>query len=190
MKFTDTEIIIAIKNGQSKDVLLFLYKTVQPQVKSWIIKNKGSEEEAQDIFQDAVIALYKYVIQNKFKEENGVAAFVFTVSKNLWINRVKQKNKFVGDSELNKNIAEENDFLAETINQERAVKIREILSKLGETCKELLTYKIYHQMSMEEISTKMGFNNADTAKTKHYKCKQRLIKLVKENEQLKEFLHA
>jgi hypothetical protein len=34
-------------------------------------------------------------------------------------------------------------------------------------------------MSMAEIAEKMGFANADTAKTKKYKCKQELDKMIK-----------
>ena len=191
MKYTDDEILNAIKNGQSGDVLNYLYQNIQPKIKAHVLQNNGDEEEAQDIFQDAVIAFYKYVRMNQFKEGNSVTGFIYSISKNLWINRVKQKNKIVGNIEKHENnFMEENDFFSQTISNERADKIQEILSQLGERCKELLTYSIYNRMTMEEISVKMGFNNANTAKTKHYKCKQRLIQLVKENTHLKEFLYS
>ena len=191
MTYTDDEILNAIKKGQSGDVLNYLYKNVQPKIKAHVLQNNGDEEEAQDIFQDAVIAFYKYVRMNQFKEGNSVAGFIYSISKNSWINRAKQKNRTVGNMEKHENnFAEENNFFAQTISDERTQKIQEILSQLGERCKELLTYSIYNRMTMEEISQKMGLNNANTAKTKHYKCKQRLIELVKENKHLKEFLYS
>ena len=191
MNYTDDEILRAIKSENSGSVLNYLYKNVQPKIKAWVLQNNGDVEEAQDIFQDAVIAFYKYVRMNQFKEGNNVTGFIYSISKNLWINRVKQKNRMVVNIEKHENnFIEENDFFSQIISNERANKIQEILSQLGERCKELLTHSIYDRMTMEEISKKMGFNNADTAKTKHYKCKQRLIELVKENKHLKEFLYS
>lgn len=191
MKYTDDEILTAIKKGESDNVLKFLYKNVQPKVKSWVLQNNGDDDEAQDIFQDAVVAFYKYVTADKFKEGSSVAGFIYTIGKNLWINRVKQKSRFIGNVEAHSNkYSEEMVFQSQDISSERAEKMQEILSQLGERCKELLTYSIFYKMPMEDISEKMGFNNADTAKTKNYKCKQRLIKLIKENAHLKELLYS
>ncbi|MBL4657838.1 MAG: sigma-70 family RNA polymerase sigma factor [Flavobacteriales bacterium] len=191
MKFSDEEILKAIQDGASEKPLTFLYETVQPKIKAWILQNNGDEEEAQDIFQDAVIAFYRYVTTGQFKQEYSIAGFIFQVSKNMWINRVKQKNKLTGDIEQHVNLrTEETDFDVQTITQDRAEIIQEILSRLGERCKELLTYSIFHNMSMKDISKKMNFSNANTAKTKNYKCKQRLIKLVKDNEYFRTSLYT
>ena len=191
MRFSDEEILKAIQYGSSEEVLDFLYRTVQPKVSMWILQNNGDKEEAQDVFQDAVIAFYRYVKMNRFKQGNSVAGFIYSVSRNLWINRAKQKSRFVSDSEKHVNLAaEENDFYAQTISEDRAQRIQELLTQLGERCKELLTYSIFDNLSMEEISKKMGFSNANTAKTKNYKCKQRMIQLVKENEYFRSALYA
>ncbi len=192
MKYSDTEIVAQIKKGDSDSVLNFLYQTVQFKISSWIIQNNGNEEEAQDIFQDAVVAFYKFVLANKFEEGRSVEGFIFAIGRNLWINRVKQKNKLMMDAEgIEKlpEITEESDFLTEIVDAERAQKMEVLLSQLGERCKELLTLSIFYSMPMEDISEKMGFSNANTAKTKNYKCKQRLIKIIKENEQVKEWLY-
>jgi|CXWL01.1.fsa_nt_gi RNA polymerase sigma factor (sigma-70 family) len=191
MQYTDNEVLSAIKNGKSADVLNYLYRSIQPKIRAWVIKNNGDEEEAQDIFQDAIIAFYKYVRMNQFKEENSIAGFIFSISKNLWINRVKQKNRFTDNMEIHTNkYIHESEFSEQIISDERAEKIQEILSQLGERCKELLTYSVFQNMSMEDICKKMGFNNSDTAKTKNYKCKQRLIKLVKDHKHFKKLLYS
>ncbi len=41
---------------------------------------------------------------------------------------------------------------------------------------------------MQDIAEKLGFANADTAKTKKYKCKKELDKLIKEKYQSSDFL--
>ena len=51
------------------------------------------------------------------------------------------------------------------------------LSQLGEPCRAILEDYYMHNASMQEISLKFGYTNADNAKTQKYKCLQRLKKL-------------
>ena len=71
---------------------------------------------------------------------------------------------------------------------ERANLINNCLNELGDTCKRILYYFYYDELSMEDIAEKMGFANADTAKTKKYKCKKELDKLVKSKYSTQDFL--
>lgn len=192
--YTDKEIIEAIRKGKTERVLNYLYDTAQYKISHWILKNNGSEEEAQDIFQDAVLSFYNYVLENRFDEEKSVEGFLFAVGRNMWINRAKQKNKMMtGEKEMKKldRLADEVDFVAQQMDKERTQQIETLLNQLGQRCKQLLTYSIFYDMRMEEIAETMGFSNANTAKTKNYKCKQRLIGLIKNNEHynLKEWLY-
>lgn len=189
-KYTDTEIIEAIRTGKSNNVLHYLYININPKIKAWIKQNNGSDDEAQDIFQDSVIAFYKFVSDNKFEYGKSVEGFLFTVAKNKWINRAKKMNQqttYEAKHESNHYVA--NEYIDFKIKTEQEEKINKVLSQLGERCKELLTYSIFNKLSMEEISQKMGFSNADTAKTKNYKCKQRLIQLMNSHQEVKEFLY-
>lgn len=192
MKYSDKEIVRAIKGGNADEVLEFLYHTVQFKISNWIIKNNGSEEEAQDIFQDSVLSFYNYVLANKFDETKSVDGFLFSIARNNWINRAKQKQKFIDSSEhveYKIEQVEDNEFIQQSNDSDRAKKLDVLLSELGERCKELLTYSIFYKMSMEEISEKMDFNNANTAKTKNYKCKQRLMKIIDTNATVKDWLY-
>ncbi|MFT5823540.1 MAG: RNA polymerase sigma factor (sigma-70 family) [Crocinitomix sp.] len=191
-KFSDIEIIQAIKIGKANHVLPFLYETTQFKIRSWILKNNGNVEEAQDIFQDAVISFYDYVLAGKFTEGKSVDAFLFSISRNLWINRTKQKSKLLVGSEGLENMGahvDNDNFLSRTMDMERAKKLDSLFNQLGERCKELLTNSIFYNLRMEEISERMGFSTANAAKTKNYKCKQRLIKIMRENEKSKEWLY-
>ncbi|MFO0265838.1 MAG: RNA polymerase subunit sigma, partial [Cyclobacteriaceae bacterium] len=58
----------------------------------------------------------------------------------------------------------------------------------GETCRKVLMYYYFDEMSMQEIAEKLGFANTDTAKTKKYKCKQKLDELVKIQYSAQDFL--
>ena len=57
--------------------------------------------------------------------------------------------------------------------------VKAILEKLGKKCAELLQYSIYYRLSNREICNKMSFTSEDAVKTQKYKCKQKLISLMK-----------
>lgn len=187
-KYKDSELITLVKEGNSDKALNYLYKTLQPKVTAWILQNSGDKEEAQDVFQDSIIVFYRYVLNNKFKIDNSVEAFIFSIAKNKWINRVKLKNKTVRiEGGVNDRALDEEYVISEDVSS--LALISNLLEQLGEVCKDLLTYSIFYKLSMEDIALKMGYENEDTAKTKKYKCKQRLVKLVKDKKGLKSILY-
>ena len=190
MAYTDQEILAAIRSGDDDKVLGHLYKTFLPKIRSMILKNSGNEDEAQDIFQDAILAFYKQVKTGKFKEQYQIGAFIYSVSRNLWINYIKKKNRSVSISEKEYLIPLEEDVLKDMITKEREQKVMEVFSQIGERCQELLTYSIFRKYSMKEICERMGFSTENAAKTRNYKCKQKLIRLVKDNQSLKKFLQG
>jgi len=185
-KYTDNELLTLIKEGKSNLALNFLYKNIQPKITIWIKQNNGSLDEAQDVFQDSVISFYQFVLKGKFKEENSIEGFLFSIARNKWVNRVKQINK-TGE-QLPLDLIETKP--EEEKNNNRSKEIEQLLSQLGEVCKELLTYSIFYKMSMEDIALRMGYSSQNAVKTKKYKCKQRLVKIVKDKRNLKEILFS
>ena len=152
------------------------------------MKNSGSEDDAKDIFQDAVLIFYKHVKTGKFNDEKEIAGFIFSVSRNLWINLAKKKKRPVELTDEAVTIEEDNNIADHLITKELEEFVIRMFTLLGETCKTLLIYSIYHKMSMKEIMEKMKFTSENVAKTKHYKCKQRLIGIVKDNASVKDML--
>ena len=191
-RYTDKEIVAAIKAGRADRELQFLYDTTQRKIRSYILGNSGSEAEAQDVFQDAVVAFFQHVLAGKFDESKSVDGFIYAIGRNLWINRAKRNSKFVKPTEAMQHsnaYSETDDFLSRTIDAERAENVQRLLGKLGARCKELLTYSIFYKLRMDEIAEKMGLANANAAKTQNYKCKQKLIRMVKENSELRAALY-
>jgi RNA polymerase sigma factor (sigma-70 family) len=180
MYVTDKDIISDLKKGNDNAVLTFLYKEVFPKVKYYIKANKGNEEEAKDIFQDAVLIFYKKVKQNTLEEPVNVTAYICLVSKNLWINRVKKINR---TTEIQGEVytEPEEDLLGNIIIEEKRNALTGLMAQVGEECQKLMKYFIYDNMSMREIATLMGYSSENVAKTYHYRCKQKLVQLVMKN---------
>lgn len=184
----ESSIISSIRKGENTLAFSKLYKSLFPGVRQYILKNNGTLEEAEDIFQDCLLLLYKYVKTNRLEEIKGINAFLFTVCKNNYINRLRTKNRntFLSTSKEYRDEQETGYELMLTTEREKT--IMELLALTGERCKDLLFATIYENLSMREICTKLGFSTEDAAKTKHYKCKQRLMEALKGKPHLVELL--
>lgn len=180
MKYSDGEIIESIKKGNDRDVLTHLYKEVLPKVKSYVCKNNGTSDEAFDIFQDSMVAFYRFVKEDRFNKEYHVASFIFIICRNLWVTRAKRDKRNVHMDQALEQISDSaNNALDYLITHERETLIRSLLQQLGNKCQELLKYSVYDDLSAREICEIMGFTSEDAVKTQKYKCKQKLAELLK-----------
>lgn len=176
---SDRDIINCIRSGRDTSVLERLYEDIFPKIKKYIRKNSGSEDDAFDIFQDGVVIFYNYVVSGRYKENYEISGFLYTVCKNLWINKAKHNRLHIRLNESIETLGDNENVLNMLISKEREKEVQDVLSLLGDRCRELLQYAFFYQLSSLEICEKMGFANEDTLKTKKYKCKQRLLEIMK-----------
>lgn len=189
MAYSDKEILDNIRLGKDTKVLDYLYRIEAGKVRQMVCKHNGSAQEAKDIFQETMMVFYKYVKTDRFNEQYSIGAFFNTVSRNLWINHLKRENRKIEftDKEAKLMLLEEN-MESELIGKEREAQIVALFARLGDRCQELLVNTIFHRFTMKEICEKMGYSTEDAAKTKHYKCKQRLLELVGDEQHFKSLL--
>lgn len=188
MKNPDVEVIMALKKGDDNAVLAFLYKKVYPKVRHYITSNKGSEDEAKDIFQDAVVIFYRKIKLNEIPDTTNVTAYICTVSKNLWLNSLRKTSRIVKMDASEDLFQTDEDLLGGLITEEKSNAIENLLAEIGKECQKLLKYSVYDNLSMKEIAALMGFSSEGVAKTYNYRCKQKLIKLVQGNKEIETLL--
>lgn len=182
-KNKDEQILEAIRTGKNSTALNHLYATSLPKVIRFITQNNGDEEEAKDIFQDAVVTLFNTVKLGKYENGKDVGGFIYFIARNLWINRIKKKNKQISIKETETYEISESP-LALMILDEKQLAIQGLMDKIGTQCKELLKYTMHDKLSMKEVAEKMGFAGETVAKSTHYRCKQKLAMLINGNKNL------
>ncbi len=185
MNNTDFKIIESIRAGSNDRVLTYLYGKPLLKIRKYILTNNGSKEDANDIFQDAVVILFNQVKKNKYNEQFEIDGFLYSVARNLWIDKMRREKKMVTSETLDTtNHTDFNDHLKDLIVKEKSAALRMVFEKLDEKCRKILLYVIYEKLNMKEISDRMGYNNENVAKSNHYRCKQYLSKMVKEDKEL------
>ena len=187
LKTTDKEILLSLQTGKNENILKHLYEIIFPKIRKYIRSNSGSADDAIDIFQDAIVILCKQVKTGKYDTKYDVSGFLFTVSKNLWINKVKKQSRMVSLEKQEETI-HQYDFTADIITNEKSRTLKEMIRKLGEKCFELLHLAVYQQLDSDEICKIMGFATINAVKTQKYKCKQKLLELIESDPSYKEVI--
>jgi len=176
---SDQELITGIAQGDSRAINK-LYKFFFPSISRMIINNNGSDDEAKDIFQDAVMVLYDRLTQGKFELNSKLSTFLYAVSRRLWLKHLTRKgvtSKTSDISDFEDILKIEDDVERHEIIESNFRQMSFALEQLGEPCKTLLHDFYIVNMSMQEIKEKFGYTTTDNAKTQKYKCLQRLKKL-------------
>jgi len=178
---TDRKLIEGIKKGEDK-TLNYLYESYFDTVKSHILKNAGSEDDVYDVFQDAMMVLYKKVHTNNFELTSDLKAYVFGISRNLWNNQLRMKKKV---TELNTDIPDDDD-LEKLLDTPIEQIVQRSFLKLSPECQKVLTL-FMEGKTYDEIAGEMTYKSSTYARRKKYLCKESLLKIIKEDPDFKDY---
>jgi RNA polymerase sigma factor (sigma-70 family) len=168
--------------GENNLAFGLLYKEFFPVVNRFIISNKGSTEDAEDIFQDSMIILLEKLSQDHFILTASIKTYIMAIAKNLWLKRLRNRNKEVELTDYHSDalIAEINT----AIEQERSYwdKLQHYMHKITEHCKGLIHDIFFKEKAVEEIQKQYGYSSKHNAQNQKHKCVEQIRK-VKENEE-------
>ncbi|HEX7015002.1 MAG TPA: sigma-70 family RNA polymerase sigma factor [Cyclobacteriaceae bacterium] len=176
----EKELFERIRSGDEK-ALEFLYKKYYRMMTKMVITNSGTEEEARDIYQDALIVFWQKATSGNLVMTSKISTYIYSICQNLWRKELDRKKRLSNETN-------DTPVSIDTDSAEREKIIARCINQLGETCKKVLMYYYFEEMSMQDIAEKLGFANTDTAKTKKYKCKKKLDELVKAQYSERDFL--
>lgn len=180
----DFRILDLVRQGKDNEALALLYKSTLPKIRNYILRNNGTEEDVKDVFQDAVVIFYRRIKTGRLDENSNIDGFIYAISRNLYLNHINRYAKRNLKIEIQDRADSSGDFVQELVDKEKQEQMDKLLSRVGTACMEILKLGIFHRYTMVEIAEKMGYANADVAKSKSYKCRQQLSELLKGNKAL------
>jgi len=187
LQFTDDQFIDGLRNGNN-EILSALYKKYYNIVLKFIVNNSGTEEAAQDIYQETVIVLYENAQKPQFSLNCQLQTYIYSVAKRLWLKQLKKNGKtFLFKEDDENELVDVTGDMAEHSEKEKNLdKMNKSLLELGEPCATLIKDYYLSKLNMDEIADKFGYTNADNAKNQKYKCLQRLKKYFFETQSIEQ----
>ena len=182
--FSDSELVKAISGREMLEpAILQLYKDHAEITRSFIMGKGGSEQDADDIFQETVVAFIDAVQKSKFRQESGIRTFLISISKNLWYNEIRRRQRADNRERIFEEDREQEDSGVSDIIRDRELKkqLNLLLQDLGDSCRKILELYYYENLSMKEIVSHLHYENEQVVRNKKYKCLQQLTDKIKLN---------
>ncbi len=188
--YSDEQILKGILRHDNL-ILQYIYKQYYYNINYFIRKNQGSEDDASDIFQEAIIIIYRKIKENDLIfEKSSFKGYLFSVCRFLWLKQLEKRR--IEKEKLNDSLPYHEDLYDDNLNEladknERYGLYQKHFGTLSTDCQKLLQL-FFEKVSLRDIAKVMGYKSEKYAKKRKYKCKELLISRIKQDAEFKKIL--
>ena len=171
-------------------VLQYIYKNFYSNINFFIKKNNGDEEDANDIFQEAIIIIYRKLKANDLILDCTFDTYLYSICRFIWLKELEKRKT---EQENIKDNHEFNDGIYDDSLQmifdknERYRLYQKHFAILGKDCQKILQL-YFEKVPLQTIANIMGFKSEKYAKKRKFNCKEYLIKSIKQDMHYKNIL--
>ena len=184
-EYTTQEILRGISENNHV-VIQHVYDRYFNEIKRFIEKFGGSNDDAMDIFQDSIIVIYEQMRNGEDKKIDKFRSYFFSICKFKWFNTMRDgKYSEFSNVEIEDILPDfEYNVLSSSLNdvleKERRVRIYfNSFMQLNSVCQRMIRYMAYG-WAVEDIAHEMNFSVVYTYR-KRQQCLNKLIKLVEKS---------
>ncbi|NOY38368.1 MAG: sigma-70 family RNA polymerase sigma factor [Chlorobi bacterium] len=184
---TDERIIAGICSGDRK-IIHWFYEQVFPVVNRFVKDHQGTGQDAHDLFQDALLILYKKKYQDDFTPQGSVKDYLLGVCRKLWYRKYRKHHPddmLVWD-DIEDPVAADAELAADEIAKEDekyALYLRHF-SRLEKTCREILAL-FFRGIGYEEMSRRVKGYSLHYLPRKKQKCFKKLVDGIRQDPSFK-----
>lgn len=183
---TTLQMVDAIKRNDAI-TLKRIYNNNYPKIETLVLKNNGTKAYAKDIYQEAFLAVWQNVKQDKFipQNESSINGYLYTIAKNKWMDVLRSQGykKTIMASQMSyfEIKDEENNGMDDDILKDKRLEdVMHAFKNLGDACKSLLRKFYFEKKSMKNIAKELQLDSAST-RNKKYRCMQKLRQIALNN---------
>ncbi len=158
---TDATLVKSYLQGSEKSLSILIIRH-QHRIYSFIYSKVFDKDVAEDVFQDTFIKVINTLKRGKYNEEGKFLPWVMRIAHNLVIDHFRKNKrmpKFENKGDFNIfSVLSDGDLNIETqlIKDQIECDVQELIKELPEDQLEVLTMRIYKDMSFKEISESTG----------------------------------
>lgn len=154
-----------------------LYRQGYPPVRRYIGRRGGSEQDAQDMFQDALVVFYEQATGGTLVLTASASTYLLSISRNLWHQEVRRRARLPHQAlpdAWEPAATEEAEALPDP-----TFAVLDHVERLGIKCKSLLLSFYYFQQPLSELAETHGYRSVRSATVQKFKCLERLRSSVR-----------
>ena len=181
-RLTDEEIIAGLRKRDNR-VLQYIYKNSFNAVKQLVVHNAGSDSDAEDIFQEALIIIFKKIRDDAdFQLTANFTTYIYSIARLIWLKHLKQIKKIEIDP-LNRDMEERIEFEEPLPVEDKDLRMaiyQRTLSQIPEDCQKILRLTA-EDVTSREIARRLGFRSEGYVRKRRHFCKEYLVNKIKDD---------
>ena len=183
-EFTVNNILQGLKDRDVK-IIDFIYDNFFNQIKVFITKNHGTEEDAVDIYQDALLVIYQKQQKEILTLSCSFSTYLYSVCRLLWITQFEQKQQHQFNTIDTEIFIELDNSYIEIFELNKRYKLyQDHFNKLSFSCRKVLELFLTG-VPLKEIVLILNFKNEESARKRKHQCKEKLVKSIKSDPEFK-----
>jgi len=186
-KYSQQELIEGILNSSEK-IVQYIYHEYYYGIRQMILNNSGSDDDARDVFQEAMIVLYQKLKDTSFILTSSLNTYLYSVARIIWYRELKRRRDLHCVDEFD-TLVEYQDMLEAIEKKERLQFFREKFEELSDDCKRIL-HLFLNNIPIRDITKMMGYSSDQHTKNRRLRCKMSLIKKIQSSEYYKELSYG
>lgn len=161
-----------------------LYTLAYASCANMITSNNGSEDDARDTFQEALLVFIQKLQNPSFELTAQPKTYLYAVCRNLWLKQLQKRKKTQGKIQID----DPNNLIplvhVDEIEEKKEIEakhelISEILEHMNNDCKQLLISFYFKKIPLKDIAKIMDYSSG-FVKVKKKRCMDALKKKVLE----------
>ena len=181
---TDQQYIEALRCNDERRIRE-IYKQHASQTIRWVVARGGSADDARDIFQEALVAIFEKAQNLDFVLTCPFGALLHVICSRKWVDRIRQKNRDTGvrkEEELRYASEADEDVLVEAeevlAEHARQARLRAAFQQISELCQRLLAL-LANGTKAPEAASLLQMNSVDTLYRRKNACTERWRELYR-----------
>lgn len=181
----DQRYIEALHRGESK-LISEIYSKYSREILVWVLRNNGDADDASDLFQDGLMAIYDRYCGRDFQLSVSFGALLMAICRRKWFDRISQKKREVNvrNSEAERYEEETPEWEAAEeaiLEQSRQECLSRVFELLSDQCRKLLSLITAGDTPVEDIARQLEMANANAVYQSKHRCTARWRQLFYEH---------
>ncbi|SFF16336.1 RNA polymerase sigma factor [Spirosoma endophyticum] len=186
--FTDQQIFdgLLTKTAPLVDAIVrYLYDQCQLRVRRMVTRNNGSDADADDLFQEVIVAFLQNIWDGKFqlRSTTRVTTYIYEIAHLMWLKELRKRASQDKRNERYSLHQSQEQPVApnpeqELMSEEEINSAKTKFERLNLKCQQVLKAFYFDKKSMKQIADELGLGTEDNAKTTKYRCIVALKKLM------------
>lgn len=176
---SDQELLARIGQGDQA-ALEMIYKAHRPVIFQYVVRHGGTWQDAQDIYQDVILAFHANVAAGRLTHLTGkLSTYLYRLAANQWHTRLRTAPRWVSSEALD-------DRSDESVPNEAAedALLHQLIGRLDDRCRCILQLYYFDRLPMREVAHRVGLADGESARKRKCDCLGKLRKLAEQHPEL------